>query len=179
MRIPANKIIPAQTTSGGEYMYSSTQQDYVGDYYQVGNQYYSGSTFSSDAAELLPQTNNNLNVLKSQASTYNFGQLNTNSSLNSLLSADQPQNTIYTITSNDVAQGYVVRYFSQQTNITPQSIIEITETTYNTLQGNSLYLTVSLNYYLLIHDTTPGNFLPNDLSMANTIIPGLMAFLSS
>lgn len=179
MRIPANKIIENQSTSGGEYMVKSSQQEYQGQYYILGNSYYASAKFDPNAAELVKLSTSDSNVLLNQASTFEYGQLNTNSSLTNLLSIPIIQNIKYQATSNDVTNGYIVRYFCQQLNVIPLLIKEIDETTYNLLLNNSIYLVISLNYYLLTHDTTDGNFKPEDLANANAKMVGLNTFLSS
>ncbi len=178
MRIPQNKILSNQTTSGGEYMFKDTQQEYQGQYYVIGNQYFTGANFSTDQKELVKISTQTINVLKAQAPTFSFGQVNNNKSLISLLNTVKPLNTGFKIISNDVSQGFVIRYFCKQLNISPILIKEIDENTYNYLKNNSLYQVVSLNYYLLTHDTTSGNFKPDDLDKANSKMSGLLAFLS-
>lgn len=177
MRIPQNKILSNQTTSGGEYMFKDTQQEYQGQYYIIGNQYFTGTNFSTEQKELVKIITKNINPLKAQSPTFSFGQVNNNQSLINLLNTVKPQNTSFKTTSNDVSQGFVIRYFCKQLNISPILIKEIDKDTYNSLLNNSLYQVVSINYYLLTHDTTGGNFKPDDLIKANSIMPGLMAFL--
>lgn len=179
MRVPQNKIITNQTTSGGEYMAKATQQEYVGSYYIIGDQYFAGATFSEKALELVPIKTTSLNPLLAQASTTVYGQLTSQKSLSSLLSTVKISDYRFLPTSDDVQNGFVIRYFCCQVNITPTSIKEISKDTYDQLTGNSLYNVLPLNYYFVTHDTVMGNFQPADLSKANIQMPGLSTYLAS
>ena len=53
MRIPANIIETGKYTSGGEFVYKTTQAPYQGYYYIINDRYFVGKEYKADAEEII------------------------------------------------------------------------------------------------------------------------------
>ena len=155
MRVPKNKIKTGKYTSGGEFVELLTNQSYQGYYYEINNKFYIGKEFSTNAAELIRvQQQNQLYNQSTNIALFSFISGITSQALSSPRVASIPTQTEAT-----------TRYFSQQTNVNPITIKEISKETYDSLQGNSLYRITFIG--------------PNQTEdQAETQMPGLKAFLS-
>jgi hypothetical protein len=155
MRVPKNKIQTGKYTSGGEFVELLTNKEYQGPYYGLNNKFYIGKEFSTNAAELIRiQQQNQLYNQSANTALFSFISGITSQALSSPRVAGIPKQTVAT-----------TRYFSQQTNVNPITIKEISKETYDSLQGNALYRTTFIG-----PDKTE--------DQAEREIPGLKTFLS-
>ena len=159
MRVPKNKIKTGKYTSGNEFVELLTNKSYQGYYYEMNNKFYIGKEFNSNAVELVRT--------QQQNKLYNGSQ---NLALFSFISGITSQALISpkvsSIQSNIESNPTSIRYFSQQTNVKPIIIKEISKETYDSLQGNDLYKTTFVG--------------PNQtIDQAEKQMPGLKTFLES
>jgi len=163
MRVPKNKIQTGKYTSGGEFVELLTNKEYQGYYYGLNNKFYIGKEFNTNAAELVR--------IQQQNQLYNQSR---STALFSFISGIASQALISPrVEGKPVAPTNVpkiniinsVRYFSQQTNVKPITIKEISKETYDSLQGNDLYRTTFVG-----PDQT--------IDQAEKQMPGLKTFLS-
>lgn len=159
MRVPKNKIKTGKYTSGNEFVELLTNKSYQGYYYEMNNKFYIGKEFNSNAVELVRT--------QQQNKLYNGSQ---NLALFSFISGITSQALISpkvsSIQSNIESNPTSIRYFSQQTNVKPIIIKEISKETYDSLQGNDLYKTTFVG--------------PNQtIDQAEKQMPGLKTFLVS
>ena len=61
LRILKNLIVTSKYTSGGEYMFKSTQKEYKGYYYELNGKIYAGKEFKTASYELLKIDIKNIN----------------------------------------------------------------------------------------------------------------------
>ena len=156
MKIPANIIETGKYTVGGELVYKETQASYKGYYYILNKRYFTGKEYTSDAPELVKIEQSNTLLYRPTTAIFSAISGITAKSLRSpKISSVQPN-----IESNPTP----VRYFSQQVNVKPTIIKEISKETYNSLQGNSLFITTFIGP-------------TQNIDQAEKQMPGLKAFL--
>jgi len=156
MKVPKNKIKTGKYTSGGEFVELLSNKSYQGYYFGLNNKFYIGREYSSDAIELVR--------VQQQNQLYSQGQ---STALFSFLSGITSQ-----VLSSPRVPGIppqlndtnTTRYFSQQINVKPIIIKEITKEVYDSLQENPLYKTTFVG---------PSQ----DINQAEKQIPGLKSFL--
>jgi hypothetical protein len=164
MRVPSNIIKENKYTAGKEYMYVISYKEYQGYYYEINGKFFAGKTFKSNSPELIKIETSKINTLLTQASTYVFGKLSNikinNTSFPSIIS----KGDIYAKT----------RYFTKKINTTPILIREINKDTFNELQNNPIYQTISLNY-------PEGGYFADQktLDEAEKQMPGIKTFILS
>lgn len=158
MRVPKNKIKTGKYTSGNEFVELLTNKSYQGYYYEMNNKFYIGKEFNANAVELVR--------VQQQNQLYNGSQnLALFSFISGIASQALTSPKISSIQSNIEGNPTPIRYFSQQTNVKPITIKEISKETYDSLQGNSLYKTTFIG-----PDKTE--------DQAEKEMPGLKTFLS-
>ena len=156
MRIPKNIIETDKYTTGGELVYKETQTSYKGYYYILNNRYFAGKEYIVNAPELIKTQQSNTLLYRPSTAIFSAASGITSKSLRSpKVSSIQPN-----IVSNPTS----TRYFSQQINVKPITIKEISKETYDSLQGNSLFTTTFIG-------------LTQNIDQANQQMPGLRAFL--
>ena len=134
LKIPKNLIVTSKYTSGGEYMFKSTQKEYKGYYYELNGKIYAGKEFKTDSNELLKININNINPFLSRASTSTYGFLS-NININS-----GTVNSLFVINSDEgFYEPEVPLFFCKKINETPPKINRISEETYISLQKNPIY----------------------------------------
>jgi len=155
MRVPKNKIQTGKYTSGGEFVELISNKPYQGYYYKFNNKFYIGKEFNPDAIEIIRT--------QQQNQLYNQGQT---IALFSFLSGITSQKLFSPRVPGVLPQGTNkdIRYFSQQINVKPIIIKEITKEVYDSLQGNPLYKTTFIGP-------------TQDINQAEKQMPGLKAFL--
>lgn len=158
MRVPKNKIKTGKYTSGGEFVELLTNKSYQGYYYEMNNKFYIGKEFSTNAIELVRiQQQNQLYNQSSNTALFSF--------ISGITSQSLTFPKVFSIQSNIESNPTSIRYFSQQTNVNPITIKEISKETYDSLQGNALYRTTFIG-----PDKTE--------DQAEREMPGLKTFLS-
>jgi hypothetical protein len=156
MKIPKNKIQTGKYTSGGEFYIKETQAPYKGYYYIINDLYYAGKEYSEKASEIIKiQQANNMLFNAATAAFSLISGITSQSLQNPKVNSVQPNTE-----SNPVPE----RYFSNQVNVTPTLIKEISKDTYESLQGNALYRTTFIGP-------------TQNIDQAEKQIPGLKAFL--
>jgi hypothetical protein len=162
LRIPKNLIVTSKYTSGGEYMFKSTQKEYKGYYYELNGNFFAGKEYKSNANELLKININNINPFLSRASTSTYGFLS-NIKLNNISSI--VINTLATDNDPNVDKSGEDTYYTRKINETPYSIKQIDEETYINTLKNPLQKSVILKADY------------SNIDQAEQQIPGLKAFL--
>lgn len=164
-KIPSN-LITSKYTSGKEYMYADTYQEYQGYYYIYGNKKFVGKEFSVNAPELIEINSDKVNSLLNSPSTFVYGILS---------GINLPQNKIPSIPFSDNLPDARVggappstQFFCKKVN--NNIIKEIDENTYESLQNNSLYITTFAGLH---------NNKTQSINMADKQLPGLESFLNS
>ena len=149
LRIPKNLIVTSKYTSGGEYMFKSTQKEYKGYYYELNGNFFAGKEYKSNANELLKIDINNINPFLSRASTSTYGFLS-NININS-----GTVNSLFIINSDEsFYEPEVPLFFCKKINETPPKINRISEETYISLQKNVIYQTTFIGNYKGITQTS-------------------------
>jgi hypothetical protein len=179
MRIPKNIVKESQYTSGGDFI-DSKKQLYSGYYFEINGSYFKGKEYTGDNEELIK-------INKNKGITQFLG----NSLLDKIIkfASENINSKIFEFNGVDFQKGYSIRYFSKQVNNNNSVLIkEIDEQTYKKLQGNSLYQTLSLKYYVMTKtadnpsNTTQQNlgyFNERDLAEAEKKMQGITLFLQS
>jgi hypothetical protein len=160
MRIPKNIIQTNKYTSGKEFVYKLTQTPYQGYYYILNNLFYIGKEYNQDAPELIKITQSNTLLYNSKTAIFSV--------ISGISSQFLKIPKIKSIQSNIESNSIPVRYFSQQINIQPILIKEISKETYESIQEVSLYKTTFIGNY-------NGNI--QTLDQADKQMPGLKSFL--
>ena len=156
MRIPKNIIETDKYTTGGELVYKETQTSYKGYYYILNNRYFVGKEYIVNAPELIKIQQSNTLLYRPSTAIFSAVSGITSKSLRSpKVSSIQPN-----IGNNPTS----TRYFSQQINVKPITIKEISKETYDSLQGNSLFTTTFIGP-------------TQNIDQAEKQMPGLKAFL--
>lgn len=157
MRIPANIIETGKYTSGGEFVYKTTQSPYQGYYYIINDRYFVGKEYKADAEEIIQIKESNTLLYRLSTAAFSLASGITSQSLK------VPR--ISSIQSNIEGSSVTIRYFSRQVNVKPTIIKEISKETYDSLQQNPLYITTFVGP-------------TQNIDKANQQMPGLKAFLS-
>lgn len=138
MRVPINKIQTGKYTSGNEFVEKITNTPYQGYYYELSNKFYVGKEFNPNAIEIIRiQQQNQLYNLSQDAALFSF--------LSGITSQALAQRRVFSVPFQEVSPpidlDFDTRYFSQKVNTNPILIKEINRETYDSLQGNPLYIT--------------------------------------
>lgn len=158
MKIPANIIETGKYTVGGELVYKETQASYKGYYYILNKRYFVGKEYTSDAPELVKVEQSNTLLYRPATAIF--------SAVSGITSKSLKSPKIPSLQPNIESNPTPIRYFSQQVNVKPIIIKEISKETYDSLQGNSLFTTTFIG--------------PNQtIDQAEKQMPGLKAFLVS
>jgi hypothetical protein len=163
IRIPKNQTVESKYTSGKEYMFASTQNEYKGYYYEVKGKVFAGEKFNPGDPEIVKIKSDNYNMLLGKASTYLYGLV----SKVKLPNSKPVSSSIFQ--KKDPNERYVNRYFTQKVNQT-SLIKEINEESFNNTKKNPLYNSVAIKW-----DTTSSNEAAID--QAEKQIPGIKEFL--
>lgn len=160
MKVPANIIQTGKYTQGSEFMYLDTYENYQGFYYILNNKYFAGKVFSNIARELIKFDSSKVNKLKKDPKTSAYANA---SGIN--IKENKAPAIVY---KGDT----IIRYFAKKLNVSPTLIREIDKQTFDQLQSDPLYQTVSV---IIL----PGDFNldSNEINRANQQMPGLKAFL--
>ena len=160
LRIPANQIVKSKYTIGKEYMFESTYREYQGYYYESNGKLFAGKEFNINAPILVKINLNNINPLRTNPATLVYG----------VISGIKLNNTkINSYYFNVDTTNNVFRYFIKKVN---ENIIkETNEDTFNQIQSNPIYLSVSLYYQ--------SGFNENDLNNADKKISGLKEYINT
>jgi hypothetical protein len=162
VRVPLNLIVTSNYTVGDEYLVESTHTDYQGYYYELNGGIFAGKTFNPNAPTLIAVGSNKINdlLINPQTSTYGtISKTNVNpTDFNSL---------VYKGDSN-------IRYYAKKINSSPILIKEIDLNTYNKLQLDPLYQTISVTF-----PSSDFNSNSASLDQANQQMPGLKLFILS
>ena len=135
MYFPKSQITPNLYTNGGEYILTTTNQNYIGYYYKVTNgKIYTGKTPEDGDNILLkiaftptpPETETSLPPIQ----TYPFIYYNKPTTEKYLPYSSKP-----TITNTDIETGKFMRYFAKKTN--ELKYLEINQKTYTELSTKS------------------------------------------
>ena len=164
LRIPANQIVKSKYTIGKEYMFESTYREYQGYYYESNGKLFAGKEFNINAPVLIKINLNNINPLRTNPATLVYGTIS-GIKLNTI----PPPSVISK--SNILTEK---RYFYKKVNSNPILIKEINEDTFNSMQSNPLYQTISV-------DIPKGGFFANQSSLEtyNKIMPCIKSFITS
>jgi len=162
IRIPKNQTVESKYTSGKEYMFASTQNEYKGYYYEMNGKAFAGEKFNPGDPEIIKIKSDNYNMLLGKASTYLYGLV----SKVKLPNNKKPVSIPTSINPNLVNVG--VKFYCQKINQTPIIIKEIDEDTYISLQKNPLYKTTFIGTY---------NNINQSVDDAEQQMPGMKIFL--
>ena len=135
MYFPKSQITPDQYTNGGEFILTSTNQNYIGYYYKVTNgEIYTGKTPEDGDNILLKvafvappiETETSLQPIKTYQSIY-YKQLTPEKYL--------PYSSLPSISPTDIEAGKFIRYFAKKTN--ELKYLEINQKTYTEISTKS------------------------------------------
>jgi hypothetical protein len=157
MRVPAN-IIEAKYTSGEEFVFSLNYKYYQGYYYELNGKIFAGKEFNANSPELIKSNSNNINTLLTDSKTYIYGFLS-----KIKINNQKIPSFFFKYESN-------IRYFAAKFN-TKSLIKEISKETFDQIQNDPLYLSVSLSY--------DGGFNDRELNEAEIKIPGIKIFVNT
>ena len=160
MYYPLSEITPNLYTNGIDLAYKQTGKPYKGYYYSTTDgKYYTGSTFSPKAEELV--------------------KVDTRKSINTSTS---PTSYIPIPSENDYKKGYITRYATKRVNCGFDTISEIDKLEYDRLENNILYTTVSFNWKItgpLYSDSTSIGIIDTNqktLTLFESKIPDITSF---
>jgi hypothetical protein len=156
MRVPANTI-EVKYTSGDEFVFSFNYKYYQGYYYEFNGRFFIGKEFNVNSSELVRANSREINTSLTNPKTYLYGSLS-----NIKPNNDKPVSFIYKYESN-------IRYFLS--NVTNNTIKEISEETYNNFKNNPYYTSIALKY--------EGGFSDAELREAEKKIPGITTFVNT
>jgi hypothetical protein len=166
MNIPSNIIVSNQYTSGKEFIYSTSYEEYIGYYYTLNNRYFVGKTFNTNSPELIKRNSDKINTFLTQPSTYVYGLIS-----KTKLNKTKVNSIDFSPTDKDFEQGFQIRYFIKKLNVTPFFIKEVKKEDFEKLRFDSLYQVIQIEYRF---DSTE-----NDLNNLNKKMPGLKEYLST
>jgi hypothetical protein len=158
MRVPSNLIKTGKYTTGGEFVFPRTNTPYKGYYYEFNSSYFIGKEFNANAEEIIKIKETN--SLLSRAATFVYSYI-------SGVSTQQLQTPKITSVQN-IPRNQEYRLFCKQINISPETIKEIDEPTYLSLQNVPLFITTFIGTYDGVYQ---------NVDQANTQLPGLKSFL--
>lgn len=160
LKIPQNQIVKSQYTSGGEYMFISTQKGYQGYYYELNGKLFAGKEFNANNPEITKIQSSNYNKLLGKASTYAYGKISgtkiINNIVNSLPNSNSPNLTDVVDASSGNMNDTLIslntlpektKFYCSKTNVSPIIIKEIDEQNYTNLQKDPLYKTTYVGNY--------------------------------
>lgn len=154
LRLPQNQAVTSKYTSGKEYMFVQTYKEYIGYYYELNSKLFAGKEFNFNAPELIKIDSSKVNKLLTNPATYVYGKISGISIPN-----QKPISHVFQYDSN-------IRYFAY--NNTKKLIKEVTKESFESLQSNPIYATVSLSY--------KDGFDDNELKQAESTVPGIKTF---
>jgi hypothetical protein len=159
MRPPSNIIAKSQYTAGKEYIFLDTHESYQGYYYILNNKFFEGKVFRTDSRELIKVSSDKVNKLKLSSALSLFAKLS---------NIRLPNTKLPSFNHNGQDP---IRYFAKKINTNPILIKEIDKNTFDSIQSDSTYQTISINL-------PSGDFTnPEVLDNADKQMPGLKAFL--
>ncbi len=163
IRIPKNQTVESKYTSGKEYMFVSTQNEYKGYYYEMNGKIFAGEKFKPGDPEIIKIKSDKYNMLLGNAATYLYG-LVSNVKLNQTNIPSIP----FSNKDNLLDKGgeYILKFYCKKVN--SNVIKPIDEDAYVSLQKNPLYKTTFVGIYNGTNQT------PDD---AEKQIPGFKTFL--
>lgn len=181
LKIPQNQIVKSQYTSGGEYMFVSTQNEYQGYYYELSGKLFAGKEFNTNNPEIAKIQSDKFNKLLGKASTYAYGKISgakiTNNTVKAQPNISNPSVTdvvdASTTNMNDTLISINTtpekpKFYCSKINNSPILIKEIDEQTYINLQKDPLYKTTYVGDY---------NSKFQSVEDAEKQIPGLETFI--
>lgn len=162
MKIPSNIILTGKYTIGNEFVDPKTNESYQGYYYQIGDSYFKGREFNSNAPQIVKKINRN--TLLDDPKTKTYSQI---SGITSQKISSSTYNYIplFELKETDLEED-VTRYFVKHLNSNPILIREIDKKTFKTLKNNFPYQTISISELDLLE--------PEKVEKQ---MPGLLAFL--
>jgi hypothetical protein len=138
LRIPQNRIVTSQYTIGGEYILANSYKDYQGYYYETNGNFFAGSEFSTNAPKLLKKDSDQVNQLRLNPATQEYGNL--------LKTDPLSKNKELKSIPLNLKEGEV-KYFAKKLNTNPVKIICISEEDYfENIGKNTLYNFLALKY---------------------------------
>lgn len=158
MRIPANIIETGKYTSGGEFVTQKTQKPYQGYYYIINDRYFAGEEYKADAEEIIQIRESNTLLYRLATAAFSLASGITSQNLRK---SQQVSSIQFNLKDNTTS----VRYFSQQINVKPTIIKEISKETYDSLQDDPFYKTTFIGP-------------TQNIDKADQQMPGLKTFLS-
>ena len=151
MYFPKSQIQTNLHTNGGEYLLSTTGEDYKGYFYKVNNgKIYTGKTPEDGFNVLLitPQTSPNINDVPTETIITIQDQIYKNT----LPSRNIPTSYPPQLTPTDIQQGVFIRYFAKKTN--ELRYIEISKDTHKQISSKDpkiawdLYIVASTKWHI-------------------------------
>ena len=175
IRIPKNQTVESKYTSGKEYMFASTQNEYKGYYYEMNGKIFAGEKFKPGDPEIIKIKSDKYNMLLGNAATYLYGLVSKVKLPNS-----KAVPFFFQPSTEDAKNGEAIRYYSQQSNT--KIIKEINENNYKELLKNPLFIVVQIKCFIIQDLLDPvGNnnyvFDNDSLNKAEQQMPGIKAFL--
>jgi hypothetical protein len=163
MKTPSNIIVRNQYTIGKEFVYSDTYENYQGYYYEMNSRYFVGKVFDPNAREILKLQSDKVDKLKLNNFTSIFGKLSKIKLPNNKLSFSP-------LEENNPP----IRYFVKKLNNNPILIKEIDKNTFDSIQTNPIYQTISI-------ESPAGRYFEGQKSLdeAEKQMPGIKSFILS
>lgn len=166
LRIPKNKIVENKYTSGGEYIFADSYNNYQGYYYVTNGKIYAGKEFNVNNKEIIKINKEQNNKLKSNPFTYIYGVI----SKTNIISNKIPS-IPFNPTNKDYENGFIMRYFVKKINSNPIEIKETDKNGFERIKSDPLYQNLEVKYKFNISD--------KELDELDKKMPGLKAFLST
>lgn len=181
LRNPKNQVKSKLFTNGGEFIYKSNGLDYKGYYHTINNKAYAGAIPLPNIPQIELDVNPNMlpigadtNILNTMGNAvgfftqaYNFAKSNLETA-NIIKEKYFPSKSLKSSNENLVPRTGL-HYFIQQIN-DPNKVIKETDlTSFNNLQKDPIYKTVSINFSALDVD--------KQIEDGEKQIPGLKTFL--
>jgi len=168
INVPLNQIVYKYTT-GNEYMYVNTYEQYQGYYYEFNNNVFAGKQFSTAAPKLMKIDDKKANPYLKDPLTKDYGRV-----INSSLNSDKDfENTNfdppYYHFKPGVYDRFANRYFVRKTDSINDPIKEISKESYDKVKSNPLYDRVEIYW-----DTFSDN--EEVLDKTDLEFPGIKAF---
>jgi hypothetical protein len=163
LRIPSNIIIKGQYTAGDEFVDPTTNDPYIGYYYQINENFFQGRVFNINASQIIKKQDSN--KLLDNPATKIYSQLKGVTS-QQLESPEYVHLPFSTLAASDYADSNITRYFVKKLNIYPIVIREVDKIAFQELTNSPLYQTLSVNSVDI-----------NRIDELDKTMPGLKAFL--
>lgn len=151
INIPKNLIINNLYTPGNQFVFKDTNNPYTGYYFTINEKAFTGKTPASGSLPLEKISDRLLVIAKDYA-------------------VSKLTKFVFDPTTLIKNGDYATRYFVQKTNETPINISEVDKDTYNSLQKNAGYKTVSIKWDMLGSNQ-------KEIDSKDKIFPGLKLFL--